>query len=196
MNVPVVMTLSIYLLASLYGAACAASDKDCHIGSYRLNDGSTIDVAASVDDTLRWRLFTGETGQLHPQANGTWTSTYGWTDRGDSRTISFSDCSRGEIHFGPVSGKRIAFDVRDTKFEDRGVKLVGRLVLPTGTGKVPVVVLVHGSEHIPPSTPIRYSGCSQRRVSARSSMTNAAPVYRVAPTRRTLTFSPLTPLPR
>jgi len=37
--------------------------------------------------------------------------------------------------------------VRDTKFEDRGVKLVGRLVLPVGTRKVPVVVLVHGSEH-------------------------------------------------
>ena len=147
MHVPVIMALSIYLLAGPSGPACAASDKDCHIGSYRLNDGSTVDVAPSVDDTLRWRLLSGETGQLHPQANGTWTNTYGWTDRADSRTISFSDCGRGEILFGPVSGKRIAFDVRDTKFEGRGVKLVGRLVLPVGTGKVPVVVLVHGSEH-------------------------------------------------
>jgi len=147
MNVPVLMTLSVYLLASLPGPAYAASDKDCHIGSYRLNDGSTVDVAQSVDDTLRWRLLSGETGQLHPQANGTWTSTYGWTDRADSRTISFSDCSTGKILFGAVSGKRIAFDVRDTKFEDRGVKLVGRLVLPVGTRAIPVVVLVHGSEH-------------------------------------------------
>lgn len=147
MNVPGILAFSIYLLASLSGPASASSDKDCHIGSYRLDDGSTVDVAPSVDDTLRWRLFTGETGQLHPQANGTWTSTYGWTDRADSRTISFSDCSRGEILFGPLSGKRIAFEVRDSKFESRGVQLVGRLVLPTGTGKVPVVVLVHGSEH-------------------------------------------------
>ena len=38
MNVPVVIALSIYLLASLSGPACAASDEDCHIGSYRLND--------------------------------------------------------------------------------------------------------------------------------------------------------------
>src|SRR5581483_6950154 len=147
MHLPVMMALSIFLVASLSGPACAASDKDCHIGSYRLNDGSTVDVAPSVDDTLRWRLFSGETGQLHPQANGTWASTYGWTDRADSRTISFADCNRGEILFGAVSGKRIAFDVRDTTFEGRGVKLVGRLVLPVGTGKVPVVVLVHGSEH-------------------------------------------------
>ena len=117
MNVPGVMTLSIYLLASLSGPACAASDKDCHIGSYRLNDGSTVDVAPSVDDTLRWRLLSGETGQLHPQANGTWTSTYGWTDRADSRTISFSDCSTGRILFGAVSGKCIALRAR---YEVRG----------------------------------------------------------------------------
>ena len=121
--------------------------KDCHIGAYRLSDGRTVDVAPSDGNTLRWRTFTGETGQLHPQANGTWTNTYGWTDRPDGKTISFSDCDQGELMFGKDPGRRIALDVHDTVFESNGVKLAGRLVMPEGSGKIPVVVLVHGSEH-------------------------------------------------
>jgi dienelactone hydrolase len=132
----------------LFSALAGADEKsDCHVGSYRLNDGRTVDVAPSDSNTLRWRTFAGETGQLHPQANGTWTSTYGWTDRPDGNTILFSDCDKGEIVFGNESGRRIAFDVHDAVFESNGVKLVGRLIMPTGSGKIPVVVLVHGSEH-------------------------------------------------
>jgi pimeloyl-ACP methyl ester carboxylesterase len=37
--------------------------------------------------------------------------------------------------------------VSNTTFESGGVKLVGRLIMPPGNGKVPVVVLIHGSEH-------------------------------------------------
>ena len=147
MNVYSATAFAICLLLTQAARADAASVHDCHIGSYRLTDGATVDIAASEGATLRWRLFTGETGQLHPQANGTWGSTYGWTDRPDGKTVSFSECNRGKLVFGQVSGERIAFDVRDTSFESQGVKLVGRLVLPTGSGKVPVVVLVHGSEH-------------------------------------------------
>ncbi len=119
----------------------------CHIGSYRLGDGGVVDIAPSEGDTLRWRLFTGETGQLHPKAGNSWSSTYGWTGRPDGRTASFSDCAHDEIRFGGQTGKRIDFDVSDTAFDSGGVKLVGRLVLPKGGAKVPVVVLVHGSEH-------------------------------------------------
>jgi uncharacterized protein len=134
------------LLLSFSVLAGADVKRDCHVGSYRLGDGSTVDVAPSDSNTLRWQTFTGERGQLHPQANGTWTSTYGWTDRPDGKTVSFSDCDKGEITFGDESGRRIDFDVRDTVFESIGVKLVGRLVMPQGSGKIPVVVLVHGSE--------------------------------------------------
>ena len=49
--------------------------------------------------------------------------------------------------FGATVGHRIAFDSTDTTFFSNGVKLVGRLVMPEGKGKVPVVILVHGSEH-------------------------------------------------
>ncbi|MGH6890074.1 MAG: alpha/beta hydrolase family protein [Rhizomicrobium sp.] len=137
--------LSLSLLLADPGFADAT--KNCHIGSYRLGDGRAVDIAPSDGDTLRWRLFTGETGQLHPQKDGTFTSTSGWTDRPDGKAVSFSGCARGEIRFGKESGKRIAFDVRNTTFESNGVKLVGRLVMPEGSAKAPVVVLVHGSEH-------------------------------------------------
>lgn len=125
----------------------AEAVKDCHIGAYRLQDGRTVDIAASDADTLRWTLWDGETGKLHPRPDGTWANTFGWTDRPDVRVISFSACASGEIVFEKIPGKRIPFDTSDTMFESNGTKLVGRLVLPSGKGKVPVVVLVHGSEH-------------------------------------------------
>jgi hypothetical protein len=131
------------LLRSL--VVMAASVNDCHIGSYRLADGRTVDIAPSEGDTLRWRLFTGETGQLQKQEDGNWTSTVGWTERADLRSIALGDCD--DIVFGKEPGKRIAFDVSDTSFDSDGVKLVGRLIMPKGSGKVPVVILVHGSEH-------------------------------------------------
>src|SRR5436305_8236162 len=135
-------------LSLLFAApALADATKDCHIGSWRLNGGSAVDIAPSDGNTLRWRMFSGETGQLHPQKNGAWTSTYGWTLRPDGKTVSFADCAKGEITFGSESGRVIAFDVRNTTFQSGGVKLAGRLVMPEGNGKAPVVVLVHGSEH-------------------------------------------------
>ena len=125
----------------------ADATKDCHIGSYRLSDGRAVDIAPSDGNTLRWRLFTGETGQLHQRKDGTWASTYGWTNRPDGQFVSFSDCAQGRITFGKQSGTRIAFDVQNTTFQSGGVKLVGRLVMPRGDTKVPVVILAHGSEH-------------------------------------------------
>ena len=146
MKIPAAIAL-LGILLSFSALAGADVKRDCHIGSYRLSDGRVLDIAPSEGNTLRWMTFTGERGQLHPQANGTWTSTYGWTDRPDGKTVSFSDCDQGEMMFENEPGRRIAFDVRDTSFESNGVKLVGRLVMPKGSGKIPVVVLVHGSEH-------------------------------------------------
>jgi uncharacterized protein len=135
------------LLLLLAVSAAAGAAKDCYSGTYRLDDGRTVDIAPSDGGTPRWLTFGGERGLLHPQANGVWTSTYGWTDRADGKTVSFVGCGTGQIIFGKVPGKRIDFDVRNTTFISGGVKLVGRLVLPKGSGQIPVVVLVHGSEH-------------------------------------------------
>ena len=124
----------------------AAETVDCHIGSYQLVDGSFVDIAPLDDGMLRWRRFDGSTGALQKRADGKWTSTLGWTKRPDGTTVSFSNCAAGEIHFDGQAGKRIALDVKDVTFMSHGIKLVGRLVLPAGADKVPVVVLVHGSE--------------------------------------------------
>jgi len=142
-------TLGCIVLFALFAAASsgwAADPSHCAVGAYRLSDGQTIDVAPSGGDTLRWRAFTGETGALHPNHDGSWTSTYGWTGRPDGKILSF-DCAKGEIAFGKEAGKRIALEVIETTFDSGGVQLVGRLILPKSSERVPVVVLVHGSEH-------------------------------------------------
>jgi hypothetical protein len=97
--------------------ARANSTKDCHIGSYRLAGGRTVDEAVSDDDTLRWVLFTGRLGQLHPAPHGAWTSTYGWANHPDGKIVSFSDCGAGQINFEKETGERIEFDVSSTTFE-------------------------------------------------------------------------------
>jgi uncharacterized protein len=133
-------------LALLASPAIAAETVDCHIGSYRLTDGSPVDIAPLDDGMLRWRRFDGTTGALRSSADGAWYSTRGWTKEADGTSVSFSDCATGEITFNGMSGKRIAFDMQDVTFISHGTKLAGRLVMPPGTDKVPVVVLVHGSE--------------------------------------------------
>lgn len=133
--------------ALLPAFAQADTTGDCHIGPYHLSDHSMVDIAPTSGDTLRWRAFDGSTGALKQQADGSWTSTYGWTDRPDGKTVSFSDCASGDIRFAGQAGHRIGLDVTETSFTGKdGVKLVGRLVLPRGKGPVPIVVLVHGSE--------------------------------------------------
>lgn len=127
--------------------ASAAETVDCHVGAYRLADGGFVDIAPRDDGTLRWRLFTGETGVLHQEAGGAWSSTIGWTEKTDGKSVTFTDCADGGINFDGQAGTRIRFVVKNTTFVSHGVKLVGRLVMPVGTGKVPVAVLIHGAEH-------------------------------------------------
>jgi len=140
--------LTLSLLAIL-GAGLAHADTvgNCHIGAYRLADGGLVDIGASDGDALRWRRWDGTTGALHPGAGGLWTSTLGWTDRPDGKSVSFSDCAAGDVSFDGAHGHRIDFDTTETTFDGQGVKLAGRLVLPKGDGAVPIVILIHGSEH-------------------------------------------------
>lgn len=119
---------------------------DCRLGTYHLQDGTDVDIGATDGQHLRWRRKDGTTGALTEASDGSWTSTLGWTERPDGKHVSFSDCAKGEITFDGVEGKRIAFDVTETKFQGAGVTLAGRLVMPKGDSQVPIVVLIHGSE--------------------------------------------------
>jgi uncharacterized protein len=140
--------LAVAAVTSLLPTVAIAADTagDCRIGAYRLTDGSVVDIGASDDDALRWRRFDGTTGALHKGADRRWSSTLGFSDKADGKTVTFSDCEKGEISFDSINGHRIAFDVIDTEFNASGVKLAGRLVLPKSGGQTAIVVLVHGSE--------------------------------------------------
>jgi pimeloyl-ACP methyl ester carboxylesterase len=127
--------------------ARGAEATDCHVGTYRLSDGGMVDIAPTDNNMLRWRRFDGTTGALTEKGDGIWTSTYGWTERPDGKSVRFSACADGRIDFAGMEGRRIAFDVTDTTFTSHGTTLVGRLILPKGSGVVPIVVLMHGAEH-------------------------------------------------
>jgi pimeloyl-ACP methyl ester carboxylesterase len=119
---------------------------DCPVGIYQLDDGSKLDVGNSDGDHLRWRKEDGTTGLLTRQKTGEWTSTLGWTGRPDGKRVTF-DCAKDTVNFAGVRGKQIPLEVTNVTFQGAGVPLAGRLVMPEGTARVPVVVLVHGSEH-------------------------------------------------
>jgi len=134
------------LACILLGVTPVAGATNCLVGIYRLNDHSLVDIAPSEGDNLRWRRFDGTTGALQKASDGKWRSTSGWTDRPDGKTVSFSECPVGKIDFDGKPGERVALDVTDTTFSSHDTMLAGRLVMPKGNGKVPVVVLLHGAE--------------------------------------------------
>ncbi|MGO1070420.1 alpha/beta hydrolase family protein [Lysobacter sp. CA199] len=119
----------------------------CQIGSYRMADGSALDIGPGAQGQLRWRRTDGLTGALTASGANRWTSTYGWTQRPDGHSVAFVDCGRGGIRFDRVVGRREALIEQETRFESNGVELAGRLTLPPGQARVPIVVLIHGAEH-------------------------------------------------
>lgn len=123
----------------------------CSVGIYRLSDGRLFDIAPSEGRDLRWRLGDGRTGRIRTDRGG--LSTLGWTDDADGTTVKLPKCgsTTRQVAFrdrdgSEVSGSSIPLVYAETEFRSRGVKLTGRLVLPPGSGAVPIVVPVHGSE--------------------------------------------------
>ena len=143
------------MFACLSAADATASDPEtkvepapaCATGSYRLADGSALDIGPGAPGQLRWRRQDGSTGALAPQDDRRWASTGGWTLQPDGHALSLRDCTRGSIRFDDVEGHRIALRETATRFEGSGVTLAGRLTMPEGEARIPVVVLVHGAEH-------------------------------------------------
>lgn len=125
----------------------STSPAPCEVGSYLMADGTSLDIGPGAPGQLRWRRPDGRTGALTPQGKGRWTSTLGWTDRPDGHHVTISDCRRGEVRFDDVKGRREPLVQISTRFQGSGVVLAGRLTLPPGQARVPIVVLVHGAEH-------------------------------------------------
>lgn len=119
----------------------------CHVGLYRLDDGSWVDVAPLADHGLRWRRLDGSTARMTLNPDGHWVSTLGSTRRVEGPQPQLGACDQGRITFDGRPGARIALDVRETRFTSAdGTRLNGRLILPPGDGPVPIMVEVHGSE--------------------------------------------------
>jgi uncharacterized protein len=139
----------VLLFLSLQGAKAqntqANSTGNCYVGTYHLSDGRDVDIAPS-DENLEWHMKDGTTGELTPTADGSWSSTLGRTGRPDGKRVLFGGCTAGKVYFDGVEGHRILFDVVETRFQGAGVTLAGRLVLPKGKERVPIAVLVHGSD--------------------------------------------------
>ncbi len=136
---------------SVPAALAQPADTDtarCAIGAYRLADGRAVDIAPAGGGKLRWRQEDGTNGALAPAIDGkSWTSSLGRTGRADGKTLHF-DCAAGSIDFAGTPGQRISLDVIETRFAVEGAELAGRLILPKGSGPVPIVVLIHGAEPI------------------------------------------------
>lgn len=135
------------IVLALSSVAATAAPIPCEVGSYLMADGTSLDIAPESSGQLRWSLQDGRTGALTPEKNGRWTSTLGWTKRADGHRVTFSDCAKGMIRFDDLKGRREALVQVDTRFQGSGVELAGRLTLPPGTARVPIVVLIHGAEH-------------------------------------------------
>ena len=142
-----VLAAAAYAAIVLPALTCAASVGDCHAGTYQLSNSSVIYLASSGGDAFFWLEFDGTAGVLHKTQEGGWSSTIGWTGRPDGKSASFSPCATGKIEFNGLTGRRVEFDVTDTRFRSRDVELAGRLVLPKGRKQVPIVVLLHGAEN-------------------------------------------------
>lgn len=152
MNERIATPLAGGLLALVFAAVAGAAETKpaplpCEVGSYAMADGRSLDIAPDDEGTLRWRRTDGTTGALKPQGRERWTSTFGWTDRPDGHHVRFSDCGRAGIRFDALKGTRLPLVQTDTRFQGSGVELAGRLTLPPGDARVPLVVLVHGAEH-------------------------------------------------
>jgi pimeloyl-ACP methyl ester carboxylesterase len=119
----------------------------CHVGVYRLDDGSWVDVAPLVDKGLRWRRLDGSTAKMMQNAEGRWVSTLGSTTRVEGPQPQLGTCDEATIRFEGQVGRRETLEVQDTTFVGQGgTHLNGRLILPPGAGPVPIMVEVHGSE--------------------------------------------------
>lgn len=133
------------LAAAAAHAAPASPAPSCHIGLYAMSDGSTLDVAPSAPGQLRWRRPDGTSGAFDVAGAHAGQSRLGWTSRPDGHVVEPGDCDT--VAFDGESGRRVPLVVRDVRFQSDGVDFSGRLVLPPGKARVPVVVLLHGSEH-------------------------------------------------
>lgn len=135
------------ILASIQTAPAHAQQhsalNDCNTGSYTLTDGSMLDISTAPTGDWRWRTLDGRFGpvnsaeQIPTHANEVNLTIHAQTC--DSISVASSES-------GEQQGNRLAFEQIESEFAGDNERLTGRLVLPLNVERLPIVVMVHGSE--------------------------------------------------
>lgn len=150
------------LCTGLLASACSSPEPPpidaafaCQAGAWSLPDGTLLAVTP-VTGGLRYRLLDGRSGNLQVEGKApadTLQAREGWREDGPFvASAHFAPCSPGAMTFSLADGPegiatRLPLKVIETRFTSDGLGLRGRLLLPADApGRVPLAVLVHGSE--------------------------------------------------
>lgn len=147
-----------FTIALLYGAVAASpldalpqtrldADRRCLLGVYALPAGQfvTITGAGGQPRALHYTLSNGRFGALNEGADGAYS--------GGALTIRFAPCRVGTLtlnHGGVAKrGVRLRLVERRVAFVSDGVRLHGKLVLPSGGRAQSAAVWIEGSNNDP-----------------------------------------------
>ena len=148
-------------------AGCATHESPVGLlGAYAFEDGRTVSIRRSVDDTLRYRVFdSGDSGRLYPSEDGSYVSGPGFSQRDpvdvSVRFVTDDQGVAGQLKWSrrdtpELTANRIGRE-EHVWIDSDGARLYGRLHLPDGNPPYAAVVLVQGSGD-DPGTEWLYSG--------------------------------------
>lgn len=154
--------LGVVVLVAVVGAVAYARTRpepaDTRFtGVYSLPDGTLVFMTPRDGKVLRYRTMNGEGAVLWPAGESEYEGGPGWDQREPVVNHVKFDRRDGEPGFDwrraddkVVRASRIDLSERIAKFRSGDLSLRGKLVLPQassqGSGRVPAVVVVHGSE--------------------------------------------------
>ena len=124
----------------------------CRLGDYQLSDGRVLAVAGyeGSPHDLEYVLSSGEYGHMVWTGNGSYRlgsdPFYG--------SAEFTDCATGRVEFAEaghakIAGTHLVLPTTETFFDSRGVRLYGKLVLPSSGNADAIVVWIQGSDDDP-----------------------------------------------
>jgi pimeloyl-ACP methyl ester carboxylesterase len=156
---PIVIRRTFTVVIALLLGACTGSEPPAGLlGAYALEDGRTVSIRRSPENSLRYRIYEdGTSGRLYAAADGSFVSGEGFTARepvvlrvdfatnedGVAETLAWSHRDQPAL-----TGTRIGRE-QAVWIESGGTRLFGRLHLPDREPPVAAVVLVHGSGDSP-----------------------------------------------
>ncbi len=152
-----VVVLGVVVGAVAYARSRPEAADTRFTGAYSLSDGTLVFVAPRDGKVLRYRTMNGEGAVLWPTGEDEYEGGPGWDQREPVVNHVKFDRRDGQPGFDwrraddkVVRASRLDLPERIARFPSGDLSLRGKLVLPQaskqGSGRVPAVVIVHGSE--------------------------------------------------